>query len=177
VHDVVRPRSSELDAFVGAVQAAHALAVERPRDRHHLTVTACQRRTVDRPRRRVQPGVSTPGRERQIDVEQLGGSDPDHRTVLALATSARHPAIALAIAGANFQQQKAVLAVFINGVALAEFVAHGVLVWAPGLIMVAGGILGGYFGASFARQLPQASVRAFVIVVGWTMTVYFFFGR
>ncbi len=72
---------------------------------------------------------------------------------------------------------KAVLAVFINGVALVEFVAHGVLVWAPGLIMVAGGILGGYFGASFARQLPQASVRAFVIVVGWTMTVYFFFGR
>jgi len=62
-------------------------------------------------------------------------------------------------------------------VALAEFAAHGVLVWAPGIIMVAGGILGGYFGASFARRLPQASVRAFVIAVGWAMTVYFFLRR
>ncbi len=72
---------------------------------------------------------------------------------------------------------KAVLAVFINGVALAEFVAHGVLVWGPGLIMVAGGILGGYFGASFARRLPQANVRTFVILVGWAMTIYFFVRR
>jgi BASS family bile acid:Na+ symporter len=32
----------------------------------------------------------------------LGGPDPDNRTVLALATSARHPAVAIAIAGANF---------------------------------------------------------------------------
>lgn len=70
--------------------------------------------------------------------------------------------------------RKAVLAVFINGVALVEFVAHGVLVWAPGLVMVAGAIVGGYFGASFARRRPQAGVRAFVIGIGWAMTIYFF---
>jgi uncharacterized protein len=72
---------------------------------------------------------------------------------------------------------KAVLAVFINGVALVEFVAHGVLAWGPGMVMVVGSILGGYFGASFARRLPQASVRTFVIVVGWAMTIYFFVAR
>jgi BASS family bile acid:Na+ symporter len=36
----------------------------------------------------------------------LGGPAFDHRTVLALASSSRHPGIALAIANANFPQQK-----------------------------------------------------------------------
>lgn len=43
----------------------------------------------------------------------LGGGEADNRTVLALATSARYPAVALAIAGANFQEQKAVLGVIV----------------------------------------------------------------
>lgn len=40
----------------------------------------------------------------------LGGPDPDDRTVLALATSSRHPGIALAIAHINFPNQKALIA-------------------------------------------------------------------
>lgn len=36
----------------------------------------------------------------------LGGPEPEHRTVLALATACRHPGIALAIATATFPQQK-----------------------------------------------------------------------
>jgi bile acid:Na+ symporter, BASS family len=36
----------------------------------------------------------------------LGGPEPDHRTVLALSTASRHPAVALAIAQANFPEQK-----------------------------------------------------------------------
>jgi len=36
----------------------------------------------------------------------LGGPDPEDRSVLALATASRHPAIALAIAHANFPGQK-----------------------------------------------------------------------
>lgn len=59
----------------------------------------------------------------------LGGSDPDHRTVLALATSARHPAIALAIAGANFQQQKAVLAVVVLYLFVSAIVAFPYVMW------------------------------------------------
>ncbi len=36
----------------------------------------------------------------------LGGPDPEDRTVLALSTASRHPAIAIAIAQANFPDQK-----------------------------------------------------------------------
>ena len=36
----------------------------------------------------------------------LGGPDPEDRTLLVLATVSRHPAVALAIAQANFPQQK-----------------------------------------------------------------------
>jgi bile acid:Na+ symporter, BASS family len=36
----------------------------------------------------------------------LGGPEPDHRTVLALSTASRHPAVALTIAQANFPEQK-----------------------------------------------------------------------
>lgn len=35
----------------------------------------------------------------------LGGPEPDHRSVLALATASRHPAVAVAIAHANFPEQ------------------------------------------------------------------------
>jgi BASS family bile acid:Na+ symporter len=40
----------------------------------------------------------------------LGGPESDHRTVLALSTASRHPGIALAIATANFPQEKLALA-------------------------------------------------------------------
>jgi BASS family bile acid:Na+ symporter len=36
----------------------------------------------------------------------LGGPDPDERTVLALASASRHPAVAIAIAHANFPDEK-----------------------------------------------------------------------
>jgi BASS family bile acid:Na+ symporter len=39
----------------------------------------------------------------------LGGPDPADRTVLALSTASRHPGVALAIASANFPEQKLVL--------------------------------------------------------------------
>jgi uncharacterized membrane protein YfcA len=68
---------------------------------------------------------------------------------------------------------KTLLAVAINGVALVEFIADGAIVWAPGLIMVAGAIVGGYFGASLARRIETRAVRAIVIVIAWTMTIYF----
>jgi uncharacterized membrane protein YfcA len=69
---------------------------------------------------------------------------------------------------------KSVLAVAINGVALAEFVALGAIAWAPGLIMMAGGIAGGYAGAVTARRAEPRFVQALVSVVAWAMTLYFF---
>lgn len=70
---------------------------------------------------------------------------------------------------------KAMLAVAINGVALAEFIVHGLVAWTPGLVMVAGGVVGGYAGAATARRISPHYVRAFVVAVAWVMTIYFFF--
>jgi BASS family bile acid:Na+ symporter len=36
----------------------------------------------------------------------LGGPEPDERTILAISTACRHPAIALAIASANFPENR-----------------------------------------------------------------------
>lgn len=85
---------------------------------------------------------------------------------------------AFAIAGmTNLHEMnglKALLAVAINGVALVAFIIDGVIAWGPGLVMVAGGITGGYLGAALARRLGAAVIRRVVIVIGWTMTIYFF---
>jgi uncharacterized membrane protein YfcA len=69
---------------------------------------------------------------------------------------------------------KSVLAAAINGVALGAFIADGVIVWGSELVMVVGGIAGGYFGASMARRFGASAVRRFVITIGWLMTAYFF---
>lgn len=69
---------------------------------------------------------------------------------------------------------KSALAVAINGVSLAEFILHGAIAWTPGVIMVAGAIVGGYAGASIARRVSQQVVRTFIIVIAWALTVFFF---
>ena len=69
---------------------------------------------------------------------------------------------------------KSVLGTAINTLALAEFVIRGAVAWRFGALMVVGAILGGYFGASGARSVDPKWIRRFVIVMGWTMTVYFF---
>ena len=69
---------------------------------------------------------------------------------------------------------KAILGSAINGLALVSFILKGIVAWGPGVVMIAGGILGGYFGAAFARSMDAKWVRAFVIVIGWGMTTYFF---
>ncbi len=85
---------------------------------------------------------------------------------------------AMAVAGMTDMHEmnglKTVLAIAINGVALAAFIVSGSIAWAPGLIMVLGGVSGGYAGASLARRVAGPAVRRVVIVVAWTMTVYFF---
>jgi BASS family bile acid:Na+ symporter len=43
----------------------------------------------------------------------LGGPDPDDRSILALATSTRHPGIALSIASLNFPERKAAVLIVI----------------------------------------------------------------
>ena len=69
---------------------------------------------------------------------------------------------------------KSALGAAINGLALLTFILSGAIVWRPGVVMVAGAVIGGYAGASIARRVPRAWIRSVVIVVAWTMTVYFF---
>ena len=69
---------------------------------------------------------------------------------------------------------KSVLAVGINGVAVLQFIASRAIEWRYGLIMMAGAIVGGYLGAAYARRIDQRWLRGFIMVIAWTMTIYFF---
>lgn len=69
---------------------------------------------------------------------------------------------------------KALLAVLLNGIATITFVIAGVIVWHAAAIMLIGAMIGGYYGVSVAKKLPQPTIRKFVIVVGYTLTLYFF---
>ncbi len=69
---------------------------------------------------------------------------------------------------------KTVLQATINGVAVIAFIIAGAVVWAQAIVMIAGAIVGGFVTASFARRLDPRIVRGFVILVGISMTIYFF---
>lgn len=69
---------------------------------------------------------------------------------------------------------KTILGAVINGVAVVAFIIAGAVAWRPGSVMVVGGIVGGYFGATLARRIAPARVRTFVGFVAWAMTIYFF---
>ncbi len=70
---------------------------------------------------------------------------------------------------------KTLLTILINGVAVIIFIIAGIVVWAQAMIMLVGAIIGGYGAAFFARKIDQKYVRGFVIVVGLSLTIYFFF--
>jgi uncharacterized protein len=69
---------------------------------------------------------------------------------------------------------KTVMGFVINGVAAVAFIVARAVYWKHGIVMIAGGLIGGYFGAHYAQKLPQSWIRVFVVVVGAAMTVYFF---
>jgi uncharacterized membrane protein YfcA len=69
---------------------------------------------------------------------------------------------------------KTSLATLVNGIAVVAFVWNGAVVWAPGAVMIVGGIVGGYAGAAIARRVSPGVVRTLVLVVAWAMTLYFF---
>jgi uncharacterized membrane protein YfcA len=72
---------------------------------------------------------------------------------------------------------KTLLQASINGVAVITFIIAGAVVWPQAILMIVGAIIGGYGGAYFARQIDQRWVRLFVILVGFSMTLYFFLYR
>lgn len=69
---------------------------------------------------------------------------------------------------------RVLLATVTKSLAVAMFVVAGVVVWPAAVLMVAGAVIGGYSGARLAQKVPSKIVNAFVVVVGLSMTVYFF---
>ena len=69
---------------------------------------------------------------------------------------------------------KVLLGGVINGVASVTFVFTKAIVWPQAMVTTLGAIVGGYAAAHYAQKLPQSWIRTFVILVGVTMTIYFF---
>jgi hypothetical protein len=61
-----------------------------------------------------------------------------------------------------------------NVVATLCFAVAGPVYWPETTAMLAGAVVGGYFGAVLARRLPASWLRAFVITFGAAMTAIFF---
>ena len=84
---------------------------------------------------------------------------------------------ALALAGGwtihEMNALKSTLAALLNAVAIATFLAAGVVDWPRAAVMVVGAVAGGYGGASLARRVAPRRVRALVVVVGWALTGFF----
>src|SRR5580700_1552621 len=69
---------------------------------------------------------------------------------------------------------RTLLAVAINAAAVVTFiVAHAVL-WPVCIVMIAGSLFGGWFGAHYAQRADPKKVRGLVIGAGVAMTAYFF---
>jgi len=69
---------------------------------------------------------------------------------------------------------KIMLVTIINGVAVVTFIIARAVYWPQALVIIVGAITGGHFGALLSQRLPAAWVRGFVLLVGTSVTVYFF---
>lgn len=69
---------------------------------------------------------------------------------------------------------KTILGSCINGIAIIPFIFAGVIAWPQAVLMSVGGSLGGYFCANYARRVEPRLIRRFVMIVAFSMTIYFF---
>jgi uncharacterized protein len=69
---------------------------------------------------------------------------------------------------------KVVNASIANGVAVVTFIVARAIHWPQALLMTVGAALGGYFGAWYSQRVNPVYVRWFAILVGASMTIYFF---
>jgi hypothetical protein len=70
---------------------------------------------------------------------------------------------------------KVVLGSTVNGVATITFIIARAIFWPQACAMTVGAAIGGYTSAHYAQKLPHSWIRALVIVVGASMTIYFFY--
>jgi uncharacterized protein len=69
---------------------------------------------------------------------------------------------------------RTLLAVAINAAAVITFIVARAVLWPQCLVMIAGSLAGGWFGAHYAQKADPQRVRSIVIGVGFAMTAYFF---
>jgi uncharacterized protein len=69
---------------------------------------------------------------------------------------------------------RTLLAVAINAAAVLTFIVAGAVLWPQCAVMIAGALVGGWFGAHYAQKADPRKVRAVVIGVGISMSAYFF---
>lgn len=69
---------------------------------------------------------------------------------------------------------KTILSGSLNAIASIIFIAAHQVYWRPVLAMMLASIAGGYVGPVLARRTQPAVIRAIVIAVGTSMTIYFF---
>lgn len=72
---------------------------------------------------------------------------------------------------------KNILAATMNGVTTVIFVSAGIVLWQYAFAMALASIAGGYIGARVARRMPQSTVRAIVIAIGFGVAGYSFYRR
>lgn len=70
---------------------------------------------------------------------------------------------------------KSLLSSVIYSVAALTFIVAGAVHWPALLIMLAGTIAGGYCGGRLARRLPDAWLRILVILIGWALSLFYFY--
>jgi uncharacterized protein len=69
---------------------------------------------------------------------------------------------------------RTLLAAAINAAAVVAFIVAGAVLWMQFAVMVAGALVGGWFGAHYAQKADPPKVRVLVIGVGLAMSAYFF---
>jgi uncharacterized protein len=69
---------------------------------------------------------------------------------------------------------RTLLAAAINAVAVLTFIVAGAVLWRHCVVMIAGALTGGWFGAHYAQRADPRKMRAMVIGLGVAMSAYFF---
>lgn len=69
---------------------------------------------------------------------------------------------------------KAFLGSCVNGIAIIPFIFAGIIAWPQAVLMAVGGSLGGYLCAHYARRVEPHLIRRVVMIVAFSMTIYFF---
>ncbi len=69
---------------------------------------------------------------------------------------------------------RTLLSVVINAAAVLTFILAGAVFWPHCVVMIAGALVGGWFGAHYAQKADPQKVRHVVIAIGVAMSAYYF---